>query len=218
METYSKGWQAIVKPRRTTYDFYSLGPTHQYVTQPPRLPSPELPNQVEIERIDFSIKNSKRKKIQCSFFRMKGDNNKLRPCVVYCHSHSSSRVEGLPIKNEFLPKFSFCVFDFTGCGQSEGEYVTLGAKEKDDIQAVLMSLKIDFGLQFFFLYGRSMGAASVMLYLYKYVNGTGFINANNSPSRGVLGVVLDSPFTKLKSLVNFFNFFIFQIFTIFQIF
>lgn len=205
MQSYSKGWKAIVRPPRTKYEYFRLGPEKEIIPQVDRKKTPDLPSQVEVKRIDFSIKNKKRQKIQCSFFKIKGDSNKLRPCVVYCHSHSSCRMEGIQLKNHFLPRFSFCVFDFTGCGLSEGDFVTLGAKEKDDIQAVLRGLKHDLGVNNFFLYGRSMGAVSIMLFLNKYVQGDGYVIRDDSPSRGVLGVILDSPFTKLKSLVRIFQ-------------
>lgn len=33
--------------------------------------------------------------------------------------------------------FNVLTFDFAGCGISEGEYVTLGSKEKDDVLSII---------------------------------------------------------------------------------
>ena len=56
------------------------------------------------------------------------------PCVIYLHGNCSSRVEALPCANILLPQnISVFAFDFSGCGHSDGEYVTLGWKEKEDL-------------------------------------------------------------------------------------
>ena len=50
------------------------------------------------------------------------------PVVIYLHGNSSSRLEGLKIAKElFKKKINLFVFDFAGCGQSEGEYISLGS-------------------------------------------------------------------------------------------
>jgi alpha/beta superfamily hydrolase len=36
---------------------------------------------------------------------------------------------------------SVCLFDFSGCGLSEGEYISLGWFEVEDIEAVIKHLK-----------------------------------------------------------------------------
>lgn len=38
-----------------------------------------------------------------------------------------------------------CVFDFNGCGKSEGEYVTLGWKEQDDLEILVDIITRDHG-------------------------------------------------------------------------
>jgi alpha/beta superfamily hydrolase len=43
--------------------------------------------------------------------------------------------------------FNICSFDFSGAGYSEGDYVTLGFFEKDDIKAVVDFLRKEFGIQ-----------------------------------------------------------------------
>lgn len=39
---------------------------------------------------------------------------------------------------------SACVFDFAGCGQSEGEYISLGHFELGDVEVVVNYLKLNW--------------------------------------------------------------------------
>ena len=55
-------------------------------------------------------------------------------------------------------------FDFSGCGNSEGDYVTLGWKEVDDLHAILQHLASAGKTSKVVLWGRSMGAATALLY------------------------------------------------------
>ena len=60
------------------------------------------------------------------------------PVVVYLHGNSSSRVEGLKGLPELLKRgINLFVFDFAGCGQSEGEYISLGWNEKEDVGVII---------------------------------------------------------------------------------
>lgn len=56
------------------------------------------------------------------------------PCVIYLHGNSSSRLEALEAVPYLLPSnvTLFC-FDFAGCGLSEGEYISLGWYEREDL-------------------------------------------------------------------------------------
>jgi len=52
------------------------------------------------------------------------------PCVIYLHGNCSSRMEGWQAAKVLLPMgMTTFSFDFSGCGKSEGEWVTLGYKE-----------------------------------------------------------------------------------------
>jgi pimeloyl-ACP methyl ester carboxylesterase len=94
-----------------------------------------------------------------------------------------------------MPKgYSLCVFDFSGCGKSEGLSVTYGMKEKHDIgnmssnvESVLNILRFRYSR--FVLWGRSMGAVSALLYAITY----------NNPS-DVTMLVLDSPFSSFETI------------------
>jgi len=51
-------------------------------------------------------------------------------CVIYLHGNCGSRIDGLPISyNLALSGIPTAIFDFSGTGNSSGEFVTLGLKE-----------------------------------------------------------------------------------------
>ena len=66
------------------------------------------------------------------------------PCVLYLHSHGGCRLDGMFLNNYLLPKTSICLFDFAGSGLSEGEYITLGAKESRDTLDVIEYIKVNY--------------------------------------------------------------------------
>lgn len=55
-------------------------------------------------------------------------------------------------------------FDFSGCGRSEGDWVTLGYKEQDDLKAVVNYLRLTRRVSVIGLWGRSMGAVTSIFY------------------------------------------------------
>ena len=75
--------------------------------------------------------------IQCSHFEPV--ENKLKiPCLIYLHGNSSGRPEALPIVDLMIPLgVSVFTFDFVGCGMSEGEYISLGWHERDDLELII---------------------------------------------------------------------------------
>ena len=97
-------------------------------------------------RDDFEIHTHSGKVIKTSFFYPERNNESERvhqfgfddlakdlkniPTVIYLHSQSGSRLEGLFLL-EFCAEhgYALCLFDFLGCGQSDGEYVTFFAVE-----------------------------------------------------------------------------------------
>jgi hypothetical protein len=83
---------------------------------------------------------------------------------------------------------SLFAFDFAGCGLSEGDYVTLGHYEKDDLKAVVEFLREDVEVSTIGLWGRSMGAA------------TSLLHGSRDPS--IAAMVLDSPFADLEQLAR----------------
>ncbi len=56
-----------------------------------------------------------------------------------------------------------CSFDFAGSGLSDGEYVSLGYYEKDDLAVVVEYLQNVRNVGPIALWGRSMGAATALM-------------------------------------------------------
>lgn len=81
----------------------------------------------------------------------------------------------------------FC-FDFAGCGLSEGEYISLGWYERDDLNLIVEYLRKERRVSTIGLWGRSMGAVTALLH------------ADRDPC--IAGIVLDSAFADMKQLVN----------------
>ena len=93
---------------------------------------------------------------------------------------------------EYLGSFikqnlALCTFDFSGCGNADGEYVTLGYYEQEDLRLVTEYIRTLDSINYLAIWGRSMGAVTSMLYLSKTID--------------IKGAVFDSPFKSLKSLV-----------------
>lgn len=89
--------------------------------------------------------------------------------------------------------FFFVCFDFSGCGNSEGDGVTFGDREKDDVAVVVEEVWRQYGINSFILWGRSMGAVACV----KYCE---MLMTNSKPIQ-IRGIILDSPFKSLKQLI-----------------
>jgi len=111
------------------------------------------------------------------------------PVVIYLHGNSSGRVEVLPQLGHLLSLgVSVVAFDFAGSGKSEGEFVSLGYYEREDLQTVIHHLRASGEVSTIALWGRSMGAATAIMY------------GSRDPT--ISGMILDSPFTDLTSLAE----------------
>lgn len=105
------------------------------------------------------------------------------------HGNSSARTEAIEIVPYLLSAniTVFC-FDFGGCGLSEGEYISLGWYEREDLCIIVEFLRESRRVSTIGLWGRSMGAVTALLH------------GDRDPSIG--GMILDSPFANMKTLVN----------------
>lgn len=131
--------------------------------------------------------------LQCSHFvpQSNGGDEVVapRPVVIYLHANASCRLEALPLVPMFLPLgISLFTFDFAGCGESEGEYISLGWYERDDLAEVVNYLRKTGTVSSIGLWGRSMGSVTALLH------------ADRDHSIG--GMVLDSPFCSLRQLAS----------------
>uniref|UniRef100_A0A6N2K3K0 Serine aminopeptidase S33 domain-containing protein n=1 Tax=Salix viminalis TaxID=40686 RepID=A0A6N2K3K0_SALVM len=77
--------------------------------------------------------------------------------------------------------------DFSGSGLSDGDYVSLGWHERDDLKVVVSYLRSNKQISCIGLWGRSMGAVTSLLY------------GAEDPS--IAGMVLDSAFANLFDLM-----------------
>mmetsp|Transcript_29850 Transcript_29850/g.40342 ORF Transcript_29850/g.40342 Transcript_29850/m.40342 type:complete len:162 (+) Transcript_29850:231-716(+) len=105
------------------------------------------------------------------------------------HGNSSCRMESLEVLRYLLPQnITLFSFDFAGCGLSGGEYISLGWYEREDLAQIVNYLREKRRVSTIGLWGRSMGAVTALLH------------GDRDPS--IAGMVLDSPFSNLKALVN----------------
>ena len=110
------------------------------------------------------------------------------PCVIYCHGNCGSRVDASDCLDLLLPQsISVFAFDFSGSGLSDGETISLGFYEQDDLLAVIDYLRGSGLVSRIGLWGRSMGAATSVLV------------AARDPS--IAGMVLDSAFSSLTQVM-----------------
>lgn len=118
-------------------------------------------------RLDLELVNKRGRTLQCSHFKpnvVPSADGKL-PCVVFCHCNSGSRRDAEEAVKELVPRniTVFCM-DFEGSGRSEGNWVTLGANEVEDLTTVVDYLRADESTSYIGLWGRSMGAVTALLY------------------------------------------------------
>jgi len=112
-----------------------------------------------------------------------------RPVVIYLHGNSSSRTEVIPQLGHFLALgLAVVAFDFCGSGRSEGDFVSLGYYEREDLQTVINYLRASGTVSSIALWGRSMGAATALMY------------GSRDPT--ISCMILDSPFIDLATLAT----------------
>ncbi len=138
----SEAWKFLIKPERVNYSIENLGPKISYF------------NDYDSYRQDFSFINQLGNRIQCSLFvpiskdKPPNDFSNIKldcPVVVYCHSQSGNRIEGMFLQNFCIQnRYGLCVWDFNSCGKSEGEYVTLGWREHEDLGQLIGILVKDY--------------------------------------------------------------------------
>ena len=176
MELVRKAIDAVIRPPRINYD---------YTEMPIFLDTGEEDSQVFL-RHPLVIENGRKQKIVASLYHsakihpMNGG-----PCVIYLHGNASSQLEGQFLVPNFCPYscFVFC-FDFIGCGSSDGDYISLGYYETEDVCFIIDFLKNSFGLGPFVLWGRSMGASTALQIF----------------SPNIVGLVVDSAFTSIRDM------------------
>ena len=177
--TYESLWKAIIRPPRDYYLEEDLGPTnfkYHYRTYIRK----------DFDLIDFRGLILKVSIIEPDSISRPCD---IMPMVIYVHANSSSRVEGINIKNSLLKKnINICSFDFEGSGYSEGEYISLGYHEKKQLKNVVDFVENYPGVGNIGLWGRSMGASTSLIYA--------------SMDKRIKAIVVDSPFTDFRRVAK----------------
>mmetsp|Transcript_18896 Transcript_18896/g.44079 ORF Transcript_18896/g.44079 Transcript_18896/m.44079 type:complete len:518 (-) Transcript_18896:158-1711(-) len=177
-ESYDILWKMIIRPPRSQYSVSELGyqkfrfQDKAYVRQ------------------DEQVVNERGMKMECSHYfpldpKTSGHPLEKLPCVIYLHGNCSSRLEAVDSLRVLLPRrLSVFCLDLAGSGLSEGEYISLGYYEEQDLKVVIQHLKDSGRVSTIGLWGRSMGAA------------TSILRAAQDSSLGAC--VLDSPFSSLR--------------------
>jgi pimeloyl-ACP methyl ester carboxylesterase len=112
-----------------------------------------------------------------------------KPCVIYLHGNAACRAAAIALLDHLLPLgVSVFALDFSGSGASDGDYVSLGFFEREDVAAVIAHLRASGEVSTIGLWGHSMGAATAIMY------------ADRDPS--IAAMVCDSPFADLQQLAN----------------
>ncbi|CAK9099596.1 unnamed protein product, partial [Durusdinium trenchii] len=175
-----KLWNYIIRPPRVIYDETDLGPT-EFVA-----------GGVRATRRDFKLRTHRGVLLSCSFFAPSQDGKaeiQRFPVVIYLHGNSSSRLEACNLVGALISqRIALFCFDAAGCGQSEGEYVSLGWHERDDLAVVIDCLRRLPYCGQIGLWGRSMGAATALMH--------------SSRDSDLGALCLDSSFASLRQLVE----------------
>lgn len=127
-------------------------------------------------------------------------NGGIRPILIYLHGNASARLEVIPQLTSLLAMGMTVVsLDFAGSGKSDGEFVSLGYYEQEDLATVVAHLRRlhhqknsgeDDAAEFkIALWGRSMGASTAIMY-------------GARPDARVNCMICDSAFSSLHDLAE----------------
>ena len=177
--SYSSLWKSIIRPPRDTYTEELMGENLFKFKG------------ITYLRKDYDIINNRGEIIKGSFVEPDDTSRvkEIMPIIIYLHGNSSSRMEGLRVLPELLKRnINLFVFDFAGCGLSEGEYISLGWHETDDLNVIINFVEQLPRVGKIGLWGRSMGAATALIY-----------NKNNDK---ISATCYDSPFCNFTKLAK----------------
>ena len=177
--SYETLWKFIIRPPRDIYPISYLG--HPYFSYKER-------NYI---RKDYELISSQGYKMKCSLIEPEPlyRPSKEMPIVVYLHGNASCRLEGLRTLSILLPyNIHLFLVDLPGCGLSEGEYISLGYYESYDVGIIIDFLENLPGVGNIGLWGRSMGAATTLIYAHR--------------DKRIKAICMDSPFANFCRLAR----------------
>jgi len=171
-DSYDEIIDAIIRPPRVEYAEEHLGPIAFEF------------GGVPIARADFEFKNRRGLTLHCSHWHrpdllapdfktelQNGDDSGMgslrseQPCLVYLHSHVACRLDVLPLLRTLLTSgVSVLAPDLSGHGMSEGEYVSLGWNERDDVADLLEHLRTAGHAGTIGLWGHYTGAVAALMH------------------------------------------------------
>lgn len=93
---------------------------------------------------------------------------------MYLHTYSGNKCESKFLMHYLPVDYDLAVFDFPGCGLSQGSFVTYGITEKYDVDSILREIDRRFEFAEYFLWGRSMGAVVAIFYAQMYLSSKSF--------------------------------------------
>ena len=120
-------WKSIIRPPKEQYTLKDLG--YNNFNSYGR----------NYTRKDYKIIGRSGNILQCSLYEKEKDQQNLEslPIIIYCHGNSSSQKEVQFYMHKILEAdINIFAFDFSGCGRSEGEYISLGVYEQLDLKIV----------------------------------------------------------------------------------
>jgi len=177
--TYETLWKAIIRPPRDEYLEEELGS-----------PIFKIDKRKYIRK-DFELLDFQGYLLKVSMIEPdpKERPQDIMPCVIYLHANASSRIEGLHVRRFLLRRnINLCIFDFQGSGLSEGEFISLGYHEKNQVKNIVDFVEKYPGVGKIGLWGRSMGAATTLIYA--------------GMDKRIKAVVTDSPFEDFRKLAK----------------
>ena len=177
--TYEMLWKSIIRPDRDIYTEEELGQKiFRY-------------NNIIYTRQDYDILDFQGNMLKLSLIEPLPENRPLEimPYVIYLHENCASRIQAMDnnLKICLLKhNINLCAFDFAGAGLSEGEYISLGYHEKHQVKNVVDFLERFPGVGNIGIWGRSMGAATTLLYA--------------PTDKRIKCITVDSPFSDFRKL------------------
>eukprot|EP00008_Paramoeba_atlantica_P005124 CAMPEP_0201483242 /NCGR_PEP_ID=MMETSP0151_2-20130828/7463_1 /ASSEMBLY_ACC=CAM_ASM_000257 /TAXON_ID=200890 /ORGANISM="Paramoeba atlantica, Strain 621/1 / CCAP 1560/9" /LENGTH=499 /DNA_ID=CAMNT_0047866299 /DNA_START=109 /DNA_END=1605 /DNA_ORIENTATION=+ len=181
MDFYRACCDMFIRPPRDEYSQDDLGLTEFQVGS--RL----------YERTDLELMNPRELTLVCSLWQPKKNNRPRQkiPCILYLHGNCGSRMDALDCL-DIISAYGIGLFtmDFAGAGQSEGDYISLGYHERRDVETAMEYLQGLGTVSAVALWGRSMGAATSLLY------------AAETQNPNLRCLILDSPFSSLHEVAS----------------
>ena len=148
---YEELVNSIIRPPRGSYDLEELG-------------APKFRIRRNIfHRSDFVVHNFRGLRLQCSHWEPIAKQRKTEkmPCLIYLHGNCGCRADAVECLEQALTHgFTLLSCDLSGSGKSEGEYISLGYHERDDVAALIRHAQEQRHASDIYLWGRSMGAVS----------------------------------------------------------